>query len=279
MLERGRLGVVLPSTESQGAWKVATHVCAAIDMVPQDMNCEIYEYPDYGLFEQTGGDRNEQLQQQSDKKVAVRSLVELFCRPLPLWKRGLDIIGATTGLILLAPLFFVMALVIKLTSKGPVIFVQWRSGLLGRPFRMFKFRTMCVDAEALMTELRPWNEVEGPVFKIKKDPRVTFLGRFLRVSSIDELPQLINVLKGEMSLVGPRPLPCNESSQFNNWQSRRLESTPGLTCIWQVSGRSNVGFHDWVRMDIQYIRRQSLKTDLSLIAQTVPAVLLRKGAH
>jgi lipopolysaccharide/colanic/teichoic acid biosynthesis glycosyltransferase len=202
----------------------------------------------------------------------------MFHRVLPLWKRSLDILGAACGLLLLAPLFAVVALAIKLTSPGPVFFRQKRSGLGGRPFFMWKFRSMVVDAETKKKELLALNEQDGPAFKIKRDPRITPLGRFLRATSIDELPQLINVLLGDMSLVGPRPLPCHETARCAGWQRQRLEVTPGLTCIWQIKGRSRVSFADWVRMDIQYIRNTSLLQDLKLLLMTVPALLLRKGA-
>jgi lipopolysaccharide/colanic/teichoic acid biosynthesis glycosyltransferase len=182
-------------------------------------------------------------------------------------------------LVVLAPLFAIIAIAVKLSSPGPVIFAQRRSGRGGRPFLMYKFRTMVADAEARKAELLTQNEQDGPAFKIKNDPRVTAVGRFLRKTSLDELPQLWNVLKGEMSLVGPRPLPCAEAEACEGWQRRRLDVTPGITCIWQVRGRSQVSFADWVRMDMQYIRAQSLQQDLKLLLLTVPAVLLRRGAH
>ena len=144
---------------------------------------------------------------------------------------------------------------------------------------MYKFRSMVVDAEQRKRELLALNEQDGPAFKISADPRVTPLGRFLRTTSIDELPQLINVLKGDMSLVGPRPLPCDESDACRGWQRRRLDVTPGLTCIWQVRGRSQVSFADWCRMDLQYVASRSLLRDVTLIALTLPAVLLRRGAR
>jgi lipopolysaccharide/colanic/teichoic acid biosynthesis glycosyltransferase len=171
------------------------------------------------------------------------------------------------------------AATIKLTSKGPVLFAQKRAGLGGKPFKIYKFRTMVVDAEALKAKLKAQNEQDGPAFKIKDDPRVTKVGKFLRKTSIDELPQLWNVLIGDMTLVGPRPLPVNESDACEGWQRRRLDVTPGLTCIWQVKGRSRVSFAEWVRMDVAYIRRRTFWHDVTILAQTIPAVLLRRGAR
>jgi lipopolysaccharide/colanic/teichoic acid biosynthesis glycosyltransferase len=201
----------------------------------------------------------------------------LFIRPMPWWKRSIDLVAAGLALLLLAPLFCVVALAIKLTSRGPVFFKQRRSGLGGRPFTMCKFRTMVVDAEVRKEHLMHANEQDGPAFKIKADPRVTRLGRILRKTSLDELPQLWNVLMGEMSLVGPRPLPCVEMAGCTAWQRRRLDVTPGLTCIWQVYGRSRVTFTEWVQMDVEYIKTQSLFQDLKLILITVPALLFRPG--
>ena len=180
----------------------------------------------------------------------VGSLQELLVRRMPLWKRAIDFVGAAFGLLLLSPLFMTVAAAIKLTSPGPVVFKQRRAGLGGRPFTIYKFRTMCVDAEAKKKALRALSEQDGPAFKLTHDPRVTRIGRILRKTSIDELPQLWNVLKGDMSLVGPRPLPVDESEGCEQWQKRRLDVTPGLTCIWQIKGRSEVTFAEWVRMDV-----------------------------
>jgi lipopolysaccharide/colanic/teichoic acid biosynthesis glycosyltransferase len=170
------------------------------------------------------------------------------------------------------------ALAIKITSRGGVFFTQYRDGLGGRPFRMLKFRTMRLGADDEKQALRQHSEQDGPAFKIKDDPRLTTVGRFLRATSIDELPQLWNVLRGEMSLVGPRPLPCDESARCRRWQRRRLEVTPGLTCIWQVSGRNLLPFEEWMRMDLRYVDGRSFWTDLNLLLWTIPAVLSRKGA-
>ncbi|MEM7166219.1 MAG: sugar transferase [Planctomycetota bacterium] len=202
--------------------------------------------------------------------------------PYPRWKlaikRTVDIVGALVGLTLFLLPMLVIALGTKLTSRGPVFFSQTRAGLKNRPFPIFKFRTMIVNAEELKKEIEALNEVDGPVFKIRRDPRVTRFGSFLRKTSLDELPQLFNVLRGDMSLVGPRPPLLAEVEQYEWWQRRRLAMKPGLTCIWQVSGRSTVTFREWMRMDLRYIDNWSLWLDVKLILQTIPAVLVGKGA-
>ncbi|HMA40297.1 MAG TPA: sugar transferase [Gemmatimonadales bacterium] len=195
-------------------------------------------------------------------------------------KRIIDIVGATLGLVVLAPLLLVIAGLIRLTSPGPVLFAQDRYGLHKRLFRMYKFRTMVSDAERLQPALEALNEAQGPVFKIARDPRVTRLGRFLRRSSMDELPQLWNVLMGEMSLVGPRPLPVRDVGRFDEgWLMRRFSMPPGLTCLWQVNGRSAVDFARWVQLDLEYIDRWSLRLDCLILLKTIPAVLHGRGAQ
>ena len=208
----------------------------------------------------------------------VHPLELLFVRPLPLWKRSLDIVGSITGLVLLSPLLAVTALLIKWTSPGPVFFKQLRDGLAGRQFTIYKFRTMTVDAEAKKAQLRCQSEQDGPAFKMTHDPRVTPLGRYLRKTCIDELPQLWNVLKGDMTLVGPRPLDSREAEKIDGWGQRRIEVTPGLTCIWQVHGKSKVSFSEWMRMDIRYLKRRTLWQDAVLVVQTAIAVLFHRGS-
>ena len=194
-------------------------------------------------------------------------------------KAIIDRVGAAIALVLLLPVFFVIALIIKLTSKGPVFFIQERSGLNGRLFRMLKFRTMVVGADQMLDQLRQQNEMDGPVFKMKHDPRITSIGRFLRHTSLDELPQLINVLQGEMSLVGPRPPIPAEVEKYERWQRRRLSMKPGLTCYWQISGRNDVRFEDWMTLDLKYIDNWSLKLDFVILLKTIPVVLTGRGAH
>jgi len=197
-------------------------------------------------------------------------------------KRLLDFTLSLVLLILLAPLLMLTMLLIRLTSPGPVFFVQKRIGLNKRVFGIFKFRTMVIDAESKLPELEHLNEVSGPVFKIKNDPRVTPLGKFLRKTSIDELPQLFNVLRGDMSLVGPRPLQLRDYELFTedgeDWQRCRFSVRPGITCLWQVSGRSSLPFHKWMELDLQYVRNWSLWLDLQILAKTIPAVLRGSGA-
>lgn len=196
-------------------------------------------------------------------------------------KQVLDFVGALAMLLIAGPLFMLpAALLIKLTSKGPILFKQQRSGLNGSPFTIFKFRTMVTNAEQIKHELASMNEMTGPVFKVTKDPRITPIGRLLRKFSIDELPQLFNVLRGEMSLVGPRPLPVDEIKRINDMaHRRRLSVKPGLTCLWQVSGRNEIKeFSDWVRLDLEYIDNWSLWLDFKILLRTIPAVFCGSGA-
>jgi exopolysaccharide biosynthesis polyprenyl glycosylphosphotransferase len=195
-------------------------------------------------------------------------------------KRGLDILGATFGIIVLLIPALAIALAVKLTTPGPVIFKQVRSGKRGRRFTILKFRSMVANAPDLHAQLSGHNEMEGPVFKIDKDPRVTPLGEYLRRTSLDEIPQLLNVLKGEMSIVGPRPLPDYETEMIEkSTHRRRLSVKPGLTCLWQIRGRNSIrSFEDWVSLDLEYIEHASLLLDFWIMIQTVPAVLFRRGA-
>jgi len=195
------------------------------------------------------------------------------------FKRLLDIIISAILLILLAPMFLIVAILVKFDSPGPIFFVQERVGLNKRKFQLYKFRTMVANAEQRQAELESLNEADGPVFKIKEDPRVSPIGKFLRKASIDELPQLLNVLGGEMSLVGPRPLPIRDYQRFDQDRLRRRFSVrPGITCLWQVNGRSSVSFHEWMRLDMRYIDNWSFWLDLKILARTIPAVLRGSGA-
>jgi len=184
-------------------------------------------------------------------------------------KRLVDIIGSLIGMIVLIPVFIIVALLIKLESKGPIFFHQKRVGLNGKEFKMYKFRSMIVNAEELLDKLKEKNEMTYPMFKIKDDPRVTRIGRFLRRTSIDEIPQLINVLKGEMSLVGPRPNLVSEVARFNRYHKLKLLAKPGLTCYWQVMGRSSIDFEEWMELDIKYLKERSTWVDLKLIFKTI----------
>ncbi|WP_095961366.1 exopolysaccharide biosynthesis polyisoprenyl-phosphate hexose-1-phosphate transferase EpsZ [Corallococcus macrosporus] len=193
-------------------------------------------------------------------------------------KRLFDICVSAAALWALLPLLGIVALAVKFTSKGPIFFKQLRVGQNGKPFYMLKFRSMVVNAEELKEKLAAHNEQTGPVFKMKHDPRITGIGRFIRKFSIDELPQFINVLRGEMSIVGPRPPVPGEVAKYETWQRRRLSVRPGLTCIWQVSGRNQISFEEWMYLDMQYIDHWSLTSDLRLLLQTVPVVLTGRGA-
>jgi exopolysaccharide biosynthesis polyprenyl glycosylphosphotransferase len=211
------------------------------------------------------------------------SLITHYTGTLEGWpvvvKRIVDIVFSAILLVLLSPVLLLTALLIKLTSPGPVMFVQKRLGLGKRHFGIYKFRTMVVDAEKRMKEIEHLNEVSGPVFKIKNDPRITPLGKFLRKTSIDELPQLLNVFKGDMSLVGPRPLPIRDYEGFSeDWQRRRFSVRPGITCLWQIGGRSGISFEKWMELDLQYIDKWSLMLDFQILLKTIPAVLRGSGA-
>ncbi len=199
----------------------------------------------------------------------------------PRWKlavkRTLDIAGAVIALAIFAIPMALVALAVKLTSRGPVLFVQERAGLNHKRFKLLKFRTMIKDAEQIRPELDHLNEQAGPVFKMRRDPRVTSIGRFLRKYSLDELPQLFNVLVGDMSLVGPRPPIPSEVNEYEWWQRRRLSTRPGLTCLWQVSGRNRIGFDEWMRLDLAYIDDWSLLLDIKILLQTVPTLLKGSG--
>ena len=193
-------------------------------------------------------------------------------------KNAGDIVLAAALLVTLAPALFLVALLIRLTSRGPVIFAQTRCGLGGRKFVLYKFRSMIHDAERQKHHLEHLNEMSGPVFKLSNDPRRTPLGRFLRKFSIDEFPQLINILKGDMSFVGPRPPIPEEVAEYERWQRRRLRMKPGLTCLWQVSRRNQTDFAEWMKMDLDYIDSWSLLLDLKIFLKTIPIVLLGRGA-
>ena len=276
-LDDRRIGVIFPNTPAEGAWRVADDVCGQFpDNLPAP-ECSVLLYPSDVRIEGTdlkSGDRNDSL----DEKP-VEAMEVMFMSHLPPWKRFVDIVGSAAGLIVLSPLFLITAIAVKCTSPGPVFFGQDRTGLGGRRFRIYKFRSMVVDAESLKHTLADRNVQDGPAFKVENDPRITKLGRFLRKTAIDELPQLWNVLRGDMSLVGPRPLPCHESSGCDQWQRRRLDVTPGLTCIWQVFGGTKVTFAEWMRMDLRYAQKRSLWKDLGLMVLTIPSIIRRRTVY
>jgi lipopolysaccharide/colanic/teichoic acid biosynthesis glycosyltransferase len=270
------LGVLLPDTPPSGACKVAEDI-RNLNRGGLQIDVELYVYP-------------WPPRPSEEERVAVESAPGTGClptnpaevvtiRPLPGWKRLVDIVGAVVGLLTLWPLMAGVAIAIRLTSPGAVIFSQQRDGLGGRPFAIYKFRTMYAGAERRQAELWPYSEQDGPAFKLRHDPRVTPLGRLLRRTCIDELPQLWNVLRGDMSLVGPRPLDSRELQHCPGWQRRRLEITPGLTCTWQVQGGSRVPFDEWMRMDIRYINSRGLRHDAKLLLQTFLAVISLRASH
>jgi lipopolysaccharide/colanic/teichoic acid biosynthesis glycosyltransferase len=193
-------------------------------------------------------------------------------------KRSFDLVIATLSLVVLSPLLAVIALLVKLTSPGPIIYRSMRPGIGGRPFACLKFRTMRPDSEHVQDELESLNEKTGALFKIRDDPRLTSVGRVLRRFSLDELPQLANVVRGEMSLVGPRPLPLRDFERLEEWHKKRYLVLPGITGLWQVSGRAELDFDDLVRLDFLYLERWSILLDLTILLRTIPAVLSRRGA-
>ncbi|MDI9217079.1 MULTISPECIES: sugar transferase [Clostridium] len=195
-----------------------------------------------------------------------------------IFKRALDVIASFLGLVILSPILLIVAILIKLESKGPAIFAQSRIGLNGEEFKMYKFRSMVQNAEELKEKLAKQNEMSGPMFKMKNDPRVTKVGKFIRKTSIDELPQLLNILKGDMTLVGPRPSLPKEVEKFEPWMLKRLEVKPGLTCYWQVSGRNNIDFEEWMKLDLKYVNDMKFWLDIKLIFKTVAVLFGDKNA-
>ncbi|MGL5650229.1 MAG: sugar transferase [Paraclostridium sp.] len=205
---------------------------------------------------------------------------DAYASPIYLFlKRLIDITGSLIGLIILSPIFIVVSIAIKVEDpKGSIFFGQERNGKYPKTFKMYKFRSMVHNAEALLEQLKAQNEMNGPAFKMKNDPRITKVGKFIRKTSIDELPQLINILKGDMSFVGPRPPIPREVSEYDEYQLQRLSVKPGLTCYWQVSGRNNIDFEEWIELDLKYIKERNIFIDIKLIMMTIPALLGDKNA-
>jgi lipopolysaccharide/colanic/teichoic acid biosynthesis glycosyltransferase len=274
-----RIGLLLPDTPSAGAAKLAADLSKFYEPDEPVPLFDIYTHPLDEFAQAEAAEKAARQKLAGRQQTAPQAIQRLMLRPIPWWKRALDVVGASAGLVLLAPLLATVAAAIKFTSPGPVLFMQQREGYGGRIFTMYKFRTMCVDAEAQKNALRPMSEQDGPAFKLANDPRVTALGHYLRKTCIDELPQLWNVLRGEMSLVGPRPLPVDESRRCLVWQRRRLELVPGLTCIWQVEGGTRVTFDEWMRMDLRYIQARSAARDLGLLWRTFTKVLLHRASR
>ncbi len=240
--------------------------------------CSVYSYPE--AWSDAQSENKPEAADTRRVKFPVEPAVDPFKRnPLPLWKRAMDLGIAPLALLLLSPLLLLAALAIRLDSKGPVFFKQRRAGSGGKPFMCWKFRTMVDGAEAQKIQLMRFNERSGVAFKMSGDPRVTRVGRILRKTSLDELPQLFNVVRGEMSLVGPRPLPVDEAMQQDPWHNMRLEVAPGITCLWQVYARHSNCFDTWARLDIEYVKKRSFLLDLKLLLMTIPAVISMRGAR
>ncbi len=275
-LRDGRIAILLPDTDAEGAWKVAVDISDVYPPGPDRPECNVLVYPDKSQQHQHAEEGRE-VSKAPRNGDAESSSEFFFAQATPGWKRSLDVFGSIIGLAASAPVMLVAAAAIKATSSGPVFFTQEREGIGGTRFRMWKLRTMCKDAESLKDDLLEHSHQDGPAFKLKNDPRTTAVGKVLRWTSIDELPQFFNVLKGDMSLVGPRPLPTIESVACENWHRRRLSVMPGMTCTWQVSERGSVKFDEWVRMDIRYAQKKSLLEDVKLLIWTLPSLLVNKG--
>jgi lipopolysaccharide/colanic/teichoic acid biosynthesis glycosyltransferase len=304
--QNGDLGILLPHTHGVGARVVLRSL---IDLAEQEeirfASHRIYVYPhlssgddedssnlegmsdsriDGILFQGAdesfvGGSILRMKSTRSDELGEDGDASELIAPAYPTWKRTSDIIIASIGLFMALPIIVLASIAIRLTSSGPVFFHQWRTGHFGRPFRILKLRTMVVDAEELKAKLQRMNERDGPAFKMKCDPRVTRVGKFLRATGLDELPQLWNVLKGDMAIVGPRPLPCDEDANCEPWHRRRLDTRPGITCFWQIMKSRVESFDDWMRLDLQYLAKRSFTQDVVLMVKTVLAVVLGRVGH
>jgi lipopolysaccharide/colanic/teichoic acid biosynthesis glycosyltransferase len=292
--EKASLGVALPSTTHEGAVKLADDICQRIWVSKQEApNFEVYTYPAERL---TKIDKKSQNRHIGENECVTKGLMEtqkpdalvgdcqrlakdsqpLFKQKLPAWKRGIDILGSLLGLLILSPLFLTIAILIKFVSPGPILFKQKRIGYLGRPFTLFKFRTMNVNADKAIHENHVVQLIQnGKALKKMdmQDPRIIPVGKFLRLTGMDELPQLINILLGEMSLVGPRPELACSIQYCEPWHIRRFETKPGLSGLWQVSGKTKTTFNEMMRLDINYIKKRSFWLDVLIILKTFPTIL------
>ena len=284
LYDRHTVCAVLPDTGPDGAMKLIRRTREACYARGMTMEPVLYTYPSEWFDKNDPGPGTPA----GTNTLRITPHDTLAAKPMPMemllsrrpsrTKRALDVVVAGTALLLASPVMAAITVAIKITDPGPTLFRQKRSGLGGRPFQIYKFRTMCVGADRMKAALRAKSEQDGPAFKMARDPRITAVGQFLRKTSLDELPQLLNILKGDMSLVGPRPLPIDEQNACDPWHRARLDVMPGLTCVWQVKGRSRVTFDEWMRMDLTYARKGQVGADLWLMLQTIPAVLLRRGA-
>lgn len=271
----GRIGVLFPDFTADTAAEIAKRVCATCEEKRLTVEFEIIQFPDESM---TSLLRESNGEGASGMVTESTTAATFFAVPTPIWKRSIDILFSALGLVAAAPILLTAAVLIKLSSRGTVLFTQTRTGQSGRKFTIQKLRTMQMGADKVVDELRHMSDRDGPAFKLDNDPRVLPVGKFLRKLSIDELPQLWNVLIGDMSLVGPRPLPVDESDELTLWQRERLDAKPGVTGSWQVSGRNHISFEQWMQMDIEYVRDISIWRDLQILLMTVPAVLLCRGA-
>ena len=289
-LNYGRIGVVLPATGEEGTQLVLADILRQAAEMRLPIEGEAFVYPD--RTSRPGGPSSfsdsvellpEEIQSVSFEAAQPAKVeivpANMLATAYPTWKRMLDILTASCGLLLSAPIVLIAALLIRLTSSGPVFFAQRRIGYLGQPFWIYKLRTMVDNAEELKGELMERNERDGPAFKMRNDPRITPVGRLLRSTGLDELPQLWNVLNGDMSIVGPRPLPVSEAEQCEPWQRARMNTKPGLTCFWQLAKSRKMSFTEWMRLDMRYARARNLWLDFKLIVNTFSAVILGRVGH
>ena len=303
MLLKGGVGVMLPMTDAIGARTVLRDIVSSMHAEGIEIEANIFCYdpapshkdqrplldPEDSEQSEVDLDKDPEGHEATPRDELIDTTLSqstiaadhlAYCAPsFPAWKRWIDIMGSACGIVIATPIVLGAGLAIKMTSRGPVFFRQVRAGQYGRPFAMYKLRTMVVNAEDLKSTLLELNERDGPAFKMKNDPRVTKLGYFLRKTGIDEIPQLWNVLKGDMSIVGPRPLPCHEDRDCKHWHRQRLDTKPGLTCIWQISKSRDVSFEEWMRMDLRYARSRTIRHDIALMFKTIGAVILGRVGH
>jgi len=294
----GRLGLMLPMTPQLGCDLVLVDVLRIARLAGIEIEGEALVYPERSDRGHTVDDQLHQghrvetedesetanaggsfAQMASLRTASKSSTLAMMLPKYPTWKRFLDIAGASLGLVIAAPFLLICGLLIKLTSRGPILYRQERTGYLGQTFTIYKLRSMVDNADALKAALRESNERDGPAFKMRGDPRITLVGKLLRSTGLDELPQLVNVLRGDMSLVGPRPLPVEEAAQCAGWQRRREEVKPGLTCFWQLAKSRQIPFVDWMRLDLHYAQNASPSLDVRLIAKTFISVFLGRVGH
>lgn len=275
LLDPNSIGILYPDTEGDSAAFATSQIKDACSEVGLQFEFEVFVYSGQNEISENefSGMKADSVEEQTEEYPTMQ-----FFKELPLWKRSIDVIASVFALVVLSPLLLAVTIAIKIFSPGPVLFSQLREGHRGRIFTIYKFRTMRVNAELERQSLQVHSEQDGPAFKLENDPRVTKLGKFLRRSCIDELPQLINVVRGEMTLVGPRPLPISESRACQKWQRHRLDVVPGMTCIWQVEGGRHTKFDEWMQMDLRYSRIYSPQVDFKLIVRTILKVLKLKGS-